>query len=571
MTLDQQLVGSLSSKRTISFRQFKYLKRILSRREYRLLQVLGIIVLLNLAFLSWKGYTALTVEVPRSGGTYAEGLVGSPSTINPLFLQTNDSDRDLVRLVYSGLMRYTDDRALVADLAEKVAISDDHKVYTFTLRDGVKWHDGEPFSAQDVLFTVTKIQDPAAKSPLYASYKDISVKKIDPRTVSFTLEKPFAPFLDLATLPIIPEHLWGELGSEQLALSNLNLRPVGTGQWKFRSLQKDKDGTIRSYTFARNDEYYGERPFLEKLIFKFYPDSASAVQGLKNRHVQGVGFIPQEEREPIAKDQGLRTVRLHLPQYTALFFNTTGKKELQAHTVRVALASALDKPRLVAEGMAGEAENIDAPIVKGMLGYHSDIARGVFSPSHAEELLDGAGLKKGENGKRDLNIELVTVDTPATVRIAELIKTMWEHVGVSVALTNEPASTMRELVLNPRKYDILLYGTVVGSDPDLYPFWHSSQSNAPGLNLAQFANSEADTLLEEARVTPDSEKRALLYRKFQDILARELPAIFLYSPTYSYVLTNDIKGVRDDMIVAYPADRFDGLSRWYSASTRTWR
>lgn len=571
MTLDQQLIGSVSRKRKFSVAQFKYLHRILTQREYRIVQILGIILIVNLAFLSWKAYQQMTVEVPNVGGTYSEGLVGSPSTINPLFLHTNDSDRDLVALVYSGLMRYTADRTIEPDLAESFELSEDQKTYTFTLRRDVVWHDGEPFRASDVVFTLSRIQDPAVKSPLYASYKDITVKKEDDYRISFTLTKPFAPFLDLATVPILPEHLWGELTADQLPISALNLKPVGTGPWKFRSLQKEKDGTIRSYTLSRNNEYHGGKPFVERLIFKFYPDMQSAVQALKNRHIDGVSFVSREERESLARDPALRVRSLHLPQYAALFVNLNGKKDLQSRDVREALAYAIDKERIVAQGMGGEAEVIQGSIPKGLLGYHADIRTYAYDRGKAEELLDKAGLKKGEDGKRALTIELATVDTPERARIAEMVKEMWEGIGLTVALTYEPQGTIRELVLNPRKYDILLYGAVVGSDPDLYPFWHSSQVNAPGLNLSQYSDTDADKLLEEARTTPDIQKREELYRKFQDILARDLPALFLYTPIYYTVVTKEISGVRDSLRISYPSDRFGDLSSWYRKSRREFK
>lgn len=571
VTLDQQLLGSLSSKRHISIRQFKYLHRILTRREYRLIQILGIVVLLNFAFLSWKAYGALTVEVPRSGGAYSEGLVGNPNTINPLYLLANDSDRDLVALMYSGLMRYASNRELVPDLAEKVTISENRKEYTAALRQGVVWHDGEQFGADDVLFTIAKIQDPATKSPLFASYKDIIVKKKDEQTVVFTLPKPFAPFLDLLTVSILPAHLWQELSPEQLPLSTLNLKPVGTGPWKFRSLQKDKDGTIRSYTLARNNEYYGSKPYLEKLVFKFYPDMETAVQGLKNRHVQGVSFVPRAAREAFQKESDIRSYLLNLPQYTALFINAAGKKELQSLLVRQALAFALDKHRLVADGLAGEATVIDAPIPKGLLGYHVDVKKYPFDLQQAEKLLDGAGLKKDAAGKRTLSLELVTVDTPEMGRVAEMVKEMWERLGISIALTKEPSGTMKEFVLEPRKYDILLYGAVVGSDPDLYPFWHSSQGAAPGLNLSQFSNAKADALLERGRELGNVEKRAEQYRALQDIIANEAPAIFVSSPLYTMLTKKEIKGIQNEKQIAYPSDRFSDLSEWYIKSKRTRR
>lgn len=582
ISLDQQLVGSLKDKRLPRFRQLKYLSRILSGPEYRILQILGIILVANFLFLGWRAYAGATELAPRFGGSYTEGLIGSPTTINPLFLHTNDSDRDLVHLIYSGLMRYTPQRAIVPDLAEKVDMSKDEKVYTFHLRHDVVWHDGVAFNADDVIFTIAKIQDSRTRSPLFASYKDIGMQKIDPYTVRFTLTKPFAPFMDLMTLPLIPAHLWQESEPEQLTLSVLNLKPVGTGAWKFKSLQKDQDGTIRSYTIARNSAYYAEKPFIEKVIFKFYPDAESAVQGLKNRHVQGVSFLTREMREPLVKDTDVRYYHLLLPQYTALFFNSVRNIDLLNRDVRQALAYALDKNTIIKAAVGGEALSIDAPILEGFIGHHKDIQRYSFDAKRAQELLASAGWNKDGDGKlvqikkrtkekRTLSLELVSGDTPESTRVAQAIKEMWESLGVSVTLTLESSATIKGTMIDPRKYDVLLYGALIGSDPDLYPFWHSSQVNAPGLNLASFSNKEADKLLEEGRQTADPKARADRYRRFQDILAKEVPAIFLYTPLYTSVMTSSIHGVLDNKHIVYPADRFSDIGTWFIKTQRTFK
>lgn len=582
ISLDQQLVGSLKDRRLPRFGQLKYLSRILSSREYRILQVLGIILVANLLFLGWKAYVGATDLVPRSGGTYTEGLLGSPTYINPLFLHTNDSDRDLVHLIYSGLMTYTPERAIVTDLAEKFDISKDEKVYTFYLRRNVRWHDGTAFNADDVVFTIAKIQDPRTKSPLYASYKDIVVQKIDPYAVRFTLQKPFAPFLDLMTLPLIPAHLWQDSEPEQLVLSPLNLKPVGTGAWKFKSLQKDQDGTIRSYTVVRNDAYYGEKPFIEKMIFKFYPDAESVIQGLKNRHVQGVSFLTRDVRAEVAKDTDLRYYNLVLPQYTALFFNPVRNTDLQSQDVRQALAYAIDKNRIIKEAVGGEALGIDAPLLEGFIGYHKDIQKYQFDLAKAQDMLAGAGWNKDADGKltqikkrtkekRTLSIEIVSGDTPESARAAQLVKEMWEKLGITVTLTLESSATIKGTMIDPRKYDVLLYGALIGSDPDLYPYWHSSQINAPGLNLALFSDKDADKLLEEGRQTADPKARTDYYQRFQDILAKEVPAIFLYTPLYTSIMTSTVHGVMDNKHIVYPADRFSDVGRWFIKTQRKFK
>ena len=581
VTLDKKLIGSLSKTRLPRIAQLKYLSRILSRRDYRIVQILCAILCVNALFLGWKFYDASTVEVPRSGGTYTEGLVGVPQYINPLFLHANDSDRDLVHLIYSGLVSYTVDRKIVPDLAERYEISKDEKVYTFHLRPNLKWHDGEPLTADDVVFTITKIQDPKTKSPSQPSYADIVVKKIDESTVSFSLSKPFAPFLDLATIPLLPRHIWQDVSLEQLPLSVYNLKPIGSGAWKFKSFQKDGDGTIRSYTLERNDDTYAVKPYLEKLVFTFYPDAESAIEGLKNRHVQGISFLPRALRDTLAKDAALRQYHLSLPQYTALFFNSAQNTDLGNVHVRQALAMLLDKERIVRESAKGEASVIDAPLLKGFIGYAESIKKYSFNQSAAAELLSSADWNMGKDGKtiikdrmgveRTLTIDLVTVDTPQAVSAANLIKEMWGAAGIAVTVTTASPSDIKETVIDPRKYDVLLYGALIGSDPDLYPYWHSSQKNAPGLNLALYGNPTADKLLEDARQIADPNVRAEKYVSFQNILAEEVPALFLYSPMYTYVMTNEVHGVHDNRLIVYPADRFNDIHEWYIKSKREFK
>ncbi len=579
--LDQKLVGSFSGFKIPRLRQIKYLPKLLSAPEYRIIKILGVIVVVNLLFLGWKAYVARTEIVPRFGGTYTEGLVGAPAYINPLFLQSNDSDRDLVRLIYSGLMTYTKERTIAADLATGYTIAPDGKQYTFTLRRDVVWHDGEPFTADDVVFTLEKIKDSKTKSPLYSSYKDIGIKKTDQYTVQFTLDKPFAPFLDLATLPIMPRHAWEELSPEKLPLASLNLKPIGSGPWKFKSFQKDQDGTIRSYTIVRNDEYYGVKPYIEKVVFKFYPDTQSIVEGLKNRHIDGAGFLSSEERRQLAKDRELADHTLVLPQYTALFFNSTRKSELNSAAVRKALALAIDKNTLVADAFGGEARVIYGPILEGFVGYHNNLERHAFNLAAAKETLAGEGWNsndKGELVKKSrkgeitrLSLELAVPDTSTSGAVADRVKEMWGALGIAVTVNRITAADIKESVIDPRAYDVLLYGALIGSDPDLYPFWHSSQSNAPGLNLAQFADKNADRLLEQARQETNEEKRGSLYRSFQEILAQEVPAVFLYSPTYSYIMKRAVKGVADQTVIAYPADRFTDLGHWYIKARREFK
>lgn len=588
--MDRHVVGLLGSKRFPSLRQMRYVKKVLASGEYRIVKILFAILLVNIAFLGWRTFTAGTEFEPKSGGTYTEGVVGVPQYINPIFAQ-NDVDRDLSSLVYSGLLRYTSNREVTGDLAESYEISQDAKTYTFHLRQGVTWHDGQPLSIDDVLFTITLIKDPKSRSPLSLSYKDVEAKKVDDATLQFILPKPFAPFLDLvATTGILPRHVWSSIQPENLFFASPNVKPIGTGPWKYSNFSKDRDGTLRSYTFERFDNYFGAKPFLDKVVFKFYPDSDSSIQALKSRHVDGVSFLPRRLRDKLEKDKQLAYYTFQLPQYTAIFFNQKANPDLSSKAVRQALAYAIDKERIVRDVLSGQGTVIHSPILPGFLGYSEEVKAYQYDVSKAAALLETAGWKKDEQGnlfkvqteekenedgtkeksevKHYLTVTLTTVQRPEHADVVAILKENWETIGVKTDLEFADPALVKSDVIDPREYEALVYGAIIGADPDLYPFWHSSQIQSPGLNLSEFSNESADTLLEEGRHLADPGERAKRYTKFQDIISDEVPAIFLYSPTYHYVVDRRIKGVSDGTYLVFPADRLLDVTERYVKTKR---
>ncbi len=604
-SLDAKLVRSVMKFSLPNIQQWKYLPRLLSVVEKRIVINLALCMMVSASVLVWVSYAKGTYVIPASGGAYTEGLVGSPHYINPLFLQNNDVDRDLSSLLYSSLIRYDQHREPVGDLADHYDVSADGKIYTFVLRSGVRWHDGESFSADDVLYTFGKIQDPSLKSPLYVSFKDVKIEKKDERTITFTLAKPFAPFLDLMTVGILPGHIWKDIPNEQIPLAAYNLKPIGTGPWKFKTLQKEKDGSIISYTVGTNESYYGDVPLMEKMTFKFYSDTDTAVQALKNRNVQGISFLPRELRDRLKKDSELAYYNFHLPQYTVLFYNPDKKQDLASKHVRQALAHAIDKDRIVSSVLGGEGSVIGGPILPGFIGYDDSLKSPSFDLSQAAKILTDNGWKKNESGawyqektvkerktvttigkrgnkiskvvtqsvvkaSQPLSLTIVTADQDELVKTARIVEEGWKALGVIVDVQITDPATIKQEVIDPRAYEVFVYGEIIGSDPDLYPFWHSSQVRAPGLNLAGYVNTTTDKLLEEARITTDKQKRSDMYKKFQKILVEETPAVFLVNPSYNYVVEKKVKGITDNKYIVYPSDRFVDASQWHVNEQRLW-
>ncbi|MEA3249207.1 MAG: peptide ABC transporter substrate-binding protein [Patescibacteria group bacterium] len=582
--LDKRLVLSLSGKRIPSSSQLKHLSHYLSAKDKTTIRALAALIMVCLIVIGGKYITGHIKEVPANGGEYVEASVGGPRFVNPILASTNDADLDIVKLVFSGLVR-TDHRGnIVPDLAESFDISEDGKTYTFILKSGVNWHDGAPFTSDDVLTTVSYIRDPSWKSPLAAQFANVTAEATDERTVTFHLEEPFAPFLSLLTVGILPSHLWQEVLPENAARAELNIRPIGTGPFRFKKFEMDKQGSIHTYTLTRNEDYHEKEAMLSTIRFVYHEDFQLATDALIDKRVDGLSFLPLEFRETVEDVRTVHMYTLRLPQYTAVFFNQSKNPLLESRAVRQALALTLDKELMLSETIGYNGVPVHSPILPGFVGFHAEVKKYRQDLGAAAELLEDAGWKMDEDGVRTKKIEgadgekvdtplaltLTTADAKENITVAQIIKAQWESIGVQTELEIVPSSKIQKDKIRPRDYDALLYGEIIGPDPDPYPFWHSSQNETGGLNLAVFSNRRVDELLEQARASTDEDKRRDLYREFQDILAENVPAIFLYSPTYTYAVDRKVQGIETSTIFS-PADRFTDAQDWYMKTKKVWK
>ena len=625
--IDKKLVHSLSPKKIPSLKQLKYLPTVLEPQQRRLAGGLLILAAAALIFIAANFYYRNFLPTPTVGGDYTEGLIGAPRYINPLLSQTNDVDADISRLIFSGLLRYDRELQLAPDLASHWEKTEDQKTYTFTLKENIKWHDGRPLTADDVVFTFQSLKDPDFKSPLLISFRGVEIEKVNDLTVKFILPEAYPSFLEVLTAGILPEHIWGEIPPINANLTEYNLKPIGSGPWKFKSLTKDQLGNIKSYTLTPASDYYGPKPYLEKIILKFYPNFETAISALKNNSVEGISFLPKELKNQLNGQKNLNYHSFYLPQYTAVFFNQKENEILKDKAVRKALALSIDKSKILSEALQLEGEIINGPILPIFIEQPPD-KKINFDSSQANSVLEEAGWKKispqeyeeliktqtaestdqaseepeNENNQDStatdqlnnednqqattetepllsfyrqkenniLAVTLTTVNQPENIKAAELIKDFWQTIGIKVDLQIVEGSKVSREIIKPRNYQILLFGIIVGSNPDPYPFWHSSQIQDPGLNLALFANREVDKLLEEAKKTDDPVKQQENYQRFQDILTSEMPAIFLHTPTYTHVVDQKIKGLNIDRIIV-PADRFNNLEDWYVKTSRRYQ
>lgn len=508
--------------------------------------------------------------VPTYGGSLAEGELGSPQFINPL-LAISDADRDLSTLVYAGLMGLSGDGSLVPVLAESYTLSPDGKTYTFTLRKDAKFIDGTPVTAQDVVFTVRKAQDPGLKSPEYANWSGVGVIADNQRTIRFTLAKPYAPFLGLTTLGILPSRLWQNISNEEFPFSNLETNPVGAGPFKVVDISRDASGLIRSVSLAENPHYVLGRPYLDAIRFDFYARAEDLAMAVQNGTVESAYGLPA-----VRKDSHVLTAPY--ARVFGVFFNPSEKQVFARTEVRKALSLALDRQNIVETVLGGYATAIMGPVPPGesvkqfpVPASENPAAAGAQALTSAGWSYDGsARFWKNTGAKQTLErITIRTSNVPELKNVASAVKADWEKFGIAVDIELYEPGDLSQNVIRPRKYEALLYGMVIGRDQDLYAFWNSQERNDPGLNIALYANKTVDALLEHARSSADMGARAADLQKIEDAIAADYPAAFIYAPDFIYTVPKDLRGVVLPQIIT-PADRFATAASWYRSTDAVW-
>jgi len=502
--------------------------------------------------------------VVAPSGVYREATVGTPTMLNPLLAQAR-IDRDLSALLFNGLTRTDAAGNIQPDLATSWKVEQDGQRYTFTLRDGVTWHDGQPFGARDVLFTIRTVQDAAftGDAGLADFWRSVSVETPDERTVVCTLPKPYAPFLAYTNLGILPQHLLAAVRPGDLASASFNLQPVGTGPFAFGAL----DTTTVEVALKRFDGYYGQKAQLQGLRFRSYGGASAAIGALGRGEIDGIGYLPPAS---LGEVSGVANeVNVYGPSvsgYTALFFNLKGP-QFAEREVRQALALAVNRDELVRDGLKGWGTAGASPILPNSWAYAKQDWPN--DPARAAQVLDAAGWKVGADGTRAkggqaLAFTLLTDSDPLRTAVATILARQFGAIGVKVTVSAKGADELAG-ALAARRYDAALSGWEgLAADPDPYSGWHSSQADT-GYNFANWANADADKALEDGRLTTDPAKRRAAYEGFQRLFASEVPSLILYYPQYHFAVSKRVSGPNADPLDT-PSDRFRTIAGWQIAA-----
>lgn len=546
--------------------------KVLSFRERYIILGLLLLAIGAIVAIPIASYYHFTIELPASGGDFTEGIIGEPRYINPLLAQSSDADRDITTLIYSGLLKYNGDGKLIPDLAKSYEISSDGLTYTVYLRDDVIWHDGERFTAEDVIFTIQTTQKEDYASSQRSAWLGVDVTKVNDTTVLFKLSNKYAQFLNNLTIGILPYHLWKDVKPANFALSELNLKPIGTGPYVFKKFRKDKLGRIISFEFEANQKYYAGIPHIIKIGIKFFASEDEMIDAYNRGQIDNISYISANSLKKLKFKSRLAIQRIKFPRYFAVFFDQNQSKALSDKNVRVAIAHATDKNAILSQVLDSNGIVVNSPMIGGILDINPSVKTYEYNQARAKEILASSGWTAGQDGilvknKERLTIKIITSTWPELTNIAAVLKEQWKTIGVEATI--EPLQILQlQQAIKDRSYQALLFGEILNIDPDPFSLWHSSQKRDPGLNLALYENRAADMLLEEARQTLNPLERAQKYDEFQKLVVEDMPALFLYSPYYIYGQTKSIHGFSAN-IIGTPANRFSEIEKWYINTRRS--
>ena len=591
---DHALVLSVTTPAPVPrWRQLRYLFRVLSLTERRLFLVALLIGASSLLLAGSLIVKSRLITVPVIGGTFTEALVGQPKFINPLDIVANDDvDQDLVHLVYSGLFRFSGLTA-VPDLAESYTWSDDKKTLTVHLRKDARFHDGQLITPEDVRFTIESIQQPERKSTLLSTFQNVAVAIPDDSTVTFTLNRPDPFFLNTLTVGILPAHAWQNIPLANARLSDLNIKPIGSGPYRIKSFSRDTLGTIRSYTLEQYDQYYGDKPYFKTITFQFFISQQEALDAFKGDLVDAIAFIPRTNENTGLNSSRFHAVNLDLPEETLAFLNLKDAT-LSNASVRHALALSVRREDILA-ALSGQGTIVNSPLPFGTSSSTIDL-------DAARQLLTDAGWVLPQNGNiriwspkptpstnknkkttsdsdatsnlppiatsssTELTLTISVPSDPDLLAIADVLKRQWSVIGARVTIEALPKYELIRKATHDRKTQITLLNIYLGPNQNLFPFWSSNQAIDRGLNISGYIDRSTDDALDVINTATSDDAIQTARRAIEAKLQETNPAIFLIRPTHQYLINSPITVPDSQLTIVTPANRFAGLFTWYRST-----
>ncbi len=504
------------------------------------------------------GKGAPVPDVPAYGDAIVEGSIGDVSGFLTA-VTTDASSHEAAGYVFNGLVRYDKDLKLEGELAESWEVSPDGKRITFRLRKGVKWHDGAPFTSDDVMFTYRRMIDPRTPTAYGEDFKQVKrASAPDPQTFVVEYPRPFAPALASWGMHVLPKHLLESY--PDISKSPLNKRPVGTGPYRFVEWK-----TGEKVVFDASPDYFEGKPYIARVITRVIPDQATMFLELKSGGVDTMALTPPQyvrQTDTAEFKKSFNRYKYTASGYTYLGFRLS-HPFFKDKRVRQAIAHAADKKALIDGVLLGLGQEATGPYKPGTWAYNPNVRKYPHDPERSKALLAEAGWKEkdGVHVKDGQPFEftvLTNAGNEARAKTAAILQQNLAEVGIRMKIrTVEWAAFINEFI-DKRKFDAVILGWNITPDPDQFDIWHSSKTGPKELNHIGFSNPEVDRLLDEGRGTFDLEKRKMAYFRIQEVLAEEQPYVFLFVPEALPVVNNRFRG-----IMTAPAGITYNFIKWY--------
>lgn len=532
-----------------------------------LLALTGLALVLMLLSYQVQSAALCVVSVPAAGGTFIEGMIGRPRYLNPLLKDNYPIDRDLTNLIFDGLVSFDETGIAIPALAEVWTVSEDGLTYTFTLRENLTWHDGEPVTTADVAFTYGLMQDEAFAGPsgLKSLWQSVTITPIDDLRISFTLSQPYAPFLEATSREILPEHLLSDVTGADLPESTFSASPIGTGPFMVQAGQDwASTGRLR---LTPNPSYWREGTILNDLEFRFFPNAEGAISAFNSGEIHAINDLPPAYISSLTRESGTRIFTSIAPRYSALLFNQgdAGSSAMRSKEVRQAIAYALDRNGLIDGMLNGQGIVFEGPYLPENWAARPELMTAYSRQMEtAGALLDAAGwtgpgvrVREGQ----PLSVKLAVIDQPEQRAVAEAIAGQLAPAGFDVQIIPQANIDSFLELLNGRDFDMALVEIAPTNDPDLYDFW-SQEATVRGQNYGGWNNRRASEALEMGRQLSAQSERGPYYEAFLRHFDSELPALTLYQHTTTYVLSDSVNDAEIGRIW-HPRDRYRTLSQWF--------
>lgn len=536
-------------------------------REAAVIILLFLIIVISSSIILFRYFKNHINIYPKDGGTYTEGIVGQPQNLNPLYSQSSSIDRSIVSLVYSGLVKIDEYGNIAPDLAEKWESSEDNSKYTFYLRKDARWHDGDKVLSEDILFTYSVLQDPDYSGPLKNQFKDIVLETPNEFTVIFNNPTKDKSFINKLNVGILPQHMWSNYQVSDMPYLEQNLTPVGSGRFSFKNATSDGSGKIINLTLDKNSNFYGDKSFIESIIFKFYNNENEIKNALAEKEIDGSADMDSDSLKEVEQINRFRIYSYKEPGYKALFFNPEKNQLLSRKEIRKVFDLAIDRSRIENETLYKKALAISTAFDN----YDKKTDIGLQRENAKKQLVVLGATDKDNNGFLEINSELLkfnlTINSDSeSKKVARNIKEDLAKIGIEIIIEEKGSTEFERDILNPRNYQIVLLGQNYGKNKNLYSFWHSSQLKSPGLNFSQISSKRIDALLENYLTNQDEKEKDKILSAISKVIVDESYAVFLYKPLYVYTTDKRIKGLSKNYFI-YPENRFIGIEKWYINNT----